>query len=72
MAKKLMGECTTLDTRMPADAYRVAAYNVEQSLIDAGAVPGKDYSILDLYKLAVPLVEHMLANPDATFLHQRA
>jgi|LSQX01.2.fsa_nt_gb hypothetical protein len=72
MAKRLIADCKTADTRYPADAYRVAAYNVEQSLIDAGAVPGKDYSLLDVYKLAVPLVEYMLNNPDGAFLHERA
>lgn len=72
MAKRLIADCTLLDTRKLADVYQVAAYNAEQSLIDAGAVPGKDYSLLDVYKLAVPLVEYMLNNPDGAFLHERA
>ena len=37
-----------------SDEFMALAYTVEDSLISAGAVPGKDYSILDLYKLAQP------------------
>jgi len=38
------------------DAYLVTACWIESSLIQAGAKPGKDYTILDLYKLAQPFV----------------
>jgi hypothetical protein len=38
------------------DAYYMTAYHIECSLIRAGAKPGKDYTVLDLFKLAQPFV----------------
>lgn len=38
------------------DCYQIIAANIEGSLIQAGATPGKDYTILDVYKLAQPFV----------------
>jgi hypothetical protein len=38
------------------DAFLMTAYHIECSLIQAGAQPGKDYTLLDLYKLAQPFV----------------
>lgn len=46
-----------LDLSIPgelSDEYLAMAYTIEESLISAGAEPGKDYTILDLYKLAQP------------------
>lgn len=44
------------------------AYTVEDSLISAGAEPGKDYSILDLYKLAQPFaLEVFKSNENITY-----
>jgi hypothetical protein len=34
----------------------VAAENIESSLMSVGATPGKDYTYIDLYKLAIQLV----------------
>lgn len=56
MAKPLIQKLDVIARGHLADEYLAMAYNVELSLISAGAVPGKDYSILDLYKLAQPLV----------------
>lgn len=39
-----------------ADAYLVMACCVEDSLIQGGARPGKDYTVVDLYKLAGPFI----------------
>jgi hypothetical protein len=39
-----------------ADAYLITACLIEESLIQGGAQPGKDYTIVDLYKLAQPFV----------------
>ena len=39
-----------------SDEYFALAYNVEDALLYAGAVPGKDYTYLDLFRLAGPLV----------------
>lgn len=44
-----------LNKEQVADVLRLAAYNAEQALLDSGAVPGKDYNLLDLYRLAAPL-----------------
>lgn len=39
-----------------ADEFYAIAYNIETSLLNAGAKPGQDYNRLDLYKLAQPFV----------------
>lgn len=43
-----------LDTRDIQDAFIAAARGIEQSLQACGAQPGTDYTLLDLYKLALP------------------
>jgi hypothetical protein len=47
-----------------SDFYAIIAKNVEDSLITSGATPGKDYTILDLYKLAQPFVLQCWRQPD--------
>ena len=50
------------------DIMLVLAKNVEESMLDAGAVPGKDYTILDLYKLAQPFALSIFeTRKDVTF-----
>lgn len=39
-----------------SDFYALIAKNIEESLLTAGAIPGKDYTFLDLYRLAQPFV----------------
>lgn len=39
-----------------SDEFYAIAHNIEESLILAGAEPNKDYTYLDLYKLAQPFV----------------
>jgi hypothetical protein len=39
-----------------SDFYVIMAKNIEDSLTTAGAVPGQDYTLLALYKLAYPFV----------------
>jgi hypothetical protein len=56
MAKALIQKLDVINRGALIDEYLAMAYNVEQSLIAAGGVPGKDYTLLDLYKLAQPLV----------------
>jgi hypothetical protein len=36
------------------DVFITAAGGIEQSLLACGARPGTDYTLLDLYKLALP------------------
>lgn len=40
------------------DCIMLIAAKIEDSLMDAGAKPGQDYTLLDLYKLALPFVVH--------------
>ena len=39
-----------------SDEFLAIAHNIESALIETGAVPGKDYSYLDLFKLTQPFV----------------
>lgn len=43
-----------------ADEFMAMARNVENALRASGGVPGKDYTLLDLYKLAQPLVVELM------------
>ena len=54
--KPLLPDFAVTDTAYLKDFYSVMARNIEDCLLTGGAVPGKDYSILDLYKLAQPFV----------------
>lgn len=46
------------------DLIYIMALNVEDALITGGAVPGKDYKILDLYQLAMPLAQDLFKTND--------
>lgn len=41
------------DSGTVKDLLWLSARSIEQSMIECGAVPGQDYSMLDLYKMAV-------------------
>ena len=56
MKKNLIKSIDTVDTNSLEDFYMVIAQGIESSLIQSGAVPGTDYTLLDLYKLAQPFV----------------
>lgn len=59
MAKNhLINNFETTSMKSFEDFFLVIAKNIEDSLIMAGATPEKDYTILDLYKLAQPFVLH--------------
>lgn len=45
------------------DVFLCLAKSVENSLILAGATPGKDYTILDCYKLAQPFMLAQFRKP---------
>jgi hypothetical protein len=45
-----------LDESSLHDVMLMFARNIEDAMIDSGAVPGEDYSRLDLFKLAEPYV----------------
>lgn len=54
MAKPLIQKLSHVARGALSDEYLAMAYTIELSLISAGAEPGKDYTLLDLYKLAQP------------------
>jgi hypothetical protein len=54
MGVGLIRNLTLTDHSTLEDLLLVMAKNVEDSLLEAGAKPGKDYTLLDLYKLAQP------------------
>ena len=41
---------------------------IEDSLIKAGAKPGTDYTILDLFKLAQPFLLHRYKNGELSYV----
>lgn len=56
MVKRLIGPLGDPDPKSISDVFSAFAYSIEESLLLAGAVPGKDYSYKDLYQLAQPFV----------------
>lgn len=42
-----------------SDEFMAIAHNVENALRYCGGIPGKDYTLLDLFKLAQPIVVAM-------------
>ena len=52
----LVPRLETLDTRDMQDVFITAAGGIEQSLQTCGAQPGTDYTLLELYQLALPFV----------------
>ncbi|MBP6748088.1 MAG: hypothetical protein KA144_00495 [Xanthomonadaceae bacterium] len=68
MKNKLIPDYEVLDQNALSDLLLIMAMNVEESMITAGATPGKDYSHLDLYKLAAPFaLEIFKSRDDTTF-----
>ena len=54
--KRLTKEFKNIDPDALCDYLSVIACDVEDAMMQSGAEPGKDYAILDLFKLAVTLV----------------
>ncbi|PWD85914.1 hypothetical protein [Ignatzschineria cameli] len=44
------------DVEFLGDALSVVAANIETSLLEVGAEPGKDYNYMDLYNLAMKYI----------------
>lgn len=53
------------DTNDVQDMLSAMAANVEDALIESGAEPGKDYQILDVFKLAQPFVLEMFKSRES-------
>ncbi len=60
--KQLMKRYSLMGSKDLSDELYAIAYNIEQSLLSAGAIPGKDYTYLDLYHLSNPFVLEMFRN----------
>ena len=54
MSNKLIRDFNQFDPKTLEDLLLIMAKNMEDSLIQGGAEPGKDYTILDCYRLAQP------------------
>lgn len=68
MTKPLIPKYELVDHHDLTDLLMVVAKNVENSLIQSGAEPGKDYNVLDLYKLAQPFaLELFKQDENSTF-----
>lgn len=63
--KQLIPGYEHLDLNVLEDFYMAIAKSIELSLVQAGAVAGTDYTILDLYKLAQPFVLERFKSDDA-------
>ncbi len=59
MIEPLIDNVGTMGSGALADEFMAIAHNVENALRYAGGVPGKDYTLLDLFKLAQPIVVTM-------------
>lgn len=70
MTRPLIADISSeeVDESLIPDAWLVVAWNIEQSLISAGAVPGTDYSWLDLYQMAQPFVMEKWDKGDIEFV----
>lgn len=64
MAKPLIQKLNEVARGSLSDEYLAMAYTVELSLISAGAEPGKDYTLLDLYRLAQPFALELFKSND--------
>lgn len=62
--KKLIHDFETIDQDSLEDLFIALAKTVEDSLLQAGAVPGKDYTILDCYKIAQPFALEIFKRED--------
>jgi len=67
MKKKLIRNFTSTDNTDLQDLIMILAKNIEESMIQAGAQPEKDYSILDLYKLAQPFALEVFKNKGVNY-----
>ena len=62
--KKLMPDFSEVDQNTLENMLLVLAKTVKDSLLQAGATPAKDYTILDCYKLAQPFALEVFKRED--------
>ena len=59
MPERLIHKKATYDYNSHSDYILKMAYEIESALIEAGAKPGEDYSILDIFKLSIDYVSNI-------------
>ena len=64
MTARLIKEFEQTDPNTLEDLLMIMARNIEDSLIQSGAKPGKDFSFLDIYKLAQPFALEVFKKND--------
>jgi hypothetical protein len=65
MATPLLRQFETTDPNTLEDLFLIMANNIERSLIQGGAIPGKDYSIHDLFTWATPFALEVFKKNDS-------
>ncbi|WP_163560826.1 hypothetical protein [Halomonas sp. NO4] len=65
MAAPLIRDIRHTDATTLEDLLLIMAKNMERSLIEAGATPGEDYSMRDLYTWATPFALEVFKKNDS-------
>lgn len=65
MTAPLLRKIKHTDANTLEDLFLIMAKNIECSLIEGGAIPGKDYSIRDLYTWATPFALEVFKKNDS-------
>lgn len=55
MKKRLLRTHEAVNIKTLDDMIYIAALNIEDGMLTGGAEPGKDYKLIDLYQMAIPL-----------------
>lgn len=55
MKKRLLRTYEAVNIKTLDDMIYIAALNIEDGMLTGGAEPGKDYKLIDLYQMAIPL-----------------
>ena len=61
---KLIRTIPMLSTHDLSDMILCMAINVEDALNEAGAIPGEDYTMKDLFQWAMPFAQHLFISRD--------
>ena len=67
---RLIEQDKTYDSEDFADHVRSMASWIEDSMLEGGAIPGKDYTLLDCYKMAVEYRKSIATNNVAEALKE--
>jgi hypothetical protein len=62
--KYLVDRCVDYDPTHMQDFIQIMAMNVEDALLQMGAVPGVDYTLRDVIGWAMPFALHAFSEPN--------